>query len=319
MSKKNIMERKYEIVIESTCDLNAELREKYGVYKDYIRGFIYMPGGEEIKADAEWENYSPKKFFSIVRKKVGDVKTAFANYAEFSRVIEPILKEGKDAIIVTISSGISGTANAFRNFTDIILEDYPERKIAVIDSLKYASGSGLLAIYGAKNKDKGLSFEDNVKWLNENRFRLHEMGPMDDLRFLAKNGRIAAGKAFFGQLAGVQPVADFTIDGKNMPLGTVRGDKAVNKFCLEYVKQTIENPEDQIIVICHSEREERAKLFKKQLEKEIKAKEILIIHVSESCGPNIGPGLCVYFYLGKALTKQREFENQLYASIKETL
>lgn len=306
----------YEIIIESTCDLNAELRGKYGIYPEVIRGVVYIPGKDEIYADLEFRNYTKDEFFKIVKQKAGKIHTAFAPYEEFIRVVEPVLKEGKDAIIFTISSGISGTYNGFLNWASVLLEDYPERKIEIIDTLKYSSASGLLAIYGAKNRDNGMSFEDNVNWCKENRFCLHEAGPMDDLSFLAKNGRLSAGKAFFGGLAGVQPFADFTRDGKNAPLGTLKGDAKTNEVSLQYMLKLATNIEDQIVMICHSVREKRAEEFKRQLLEVAKPKEVILTHVGESCGPNIGPGLCAYFFMGSPIEDAREKEMATFSELK---
>lgn len=307
----------YEIVIESTCDLNADLRKRFNVYPDVIRGIVYVPGMEEFYADNEFKNYSEEEFFKIVKSKAGKVHTAFAPYQEFIRVVEPILKDGKDAIIFTISTGISGTYNGFRNWASVLLEDYPDRKIEIIDSLKYSSASGLLAVYAAINRDeKKMSFEDNIKWVNENRYCLHEIGPMDDLSFLAKNGRLSAGKAFFGQLAGVQPVADFTRDGKNSPLGTVKGDVKTNDLSLRYLLKMAKHLDDQIIFVAHSRREKRAKLFKEQLLKVAKPRDVIITHVGESCGPNIGPGLCAYFFMGDPITDDRAEELKVFSELK---
>lgn len=306
----------YEIIIESTCDLNAENRAKFNIYPDVIRGLVYIPGKEEIYSDLEFKNYSEAEFFKIVKAKAGKVHTAFAPYEEFIRVVEPVLKEGKDAIVFAISSGISGTYNGFLNWASVLLEDYPERKIAIIDTLKYSSASGLLAIYAALNRDKGMKFEDNVNWLNENKYCLHEAGPMDDLSFLAKNGRISAGKAFFGQLAGVQPFGDFTRDGKNAPLGTLKGEAKTNEVSLKYMLKLAKNIEDQIIVICHSMREKRALEFKRQLLEVAKPKDVIITHVGESCGPNMGPGLCAYFFMGSPITESREEEIKVFSELK---
>ena len=307
----------YEIVIESACDLNAELRSKFGLYPEIIRGYVYVPGKDEFFSDIEFSNYSKEEFFKMVKAKAGKIHTAFAPYQEFVRVVEPILKKGKDAIILTISTGISGTYNGFRNWASVLLEDYPDRKIEIIDTLKYSSACGLLAIYAAENRDKGMSFEDNVNWLNENRFCLHEAGPMDDLSFLAKNGRISAGKAFFGGLAGVQPFGDFTRDGKNAPLGTVKGEAKTNEVSLQYMLKMAKDLDKQIIVICHSMREKRAQEFKRQLLKVAKPRDVVMTHVGQSCGPNMGPGLCAYFFMGNPIQENREEETKVFLELKE--
>lgn len=306
----------YEIIIESTCDLNAELRKKFRIYPEIIRGYVYIPGKEDMLSDPEFKNYSETEFFKLVKANAGKVHTAFAPYEEFARVVEPVLKEGKDCIVFAISTGISGTYNGFRNWASMLLEDYPERKIEIIDTLRYSSASGLLAIYAVENKEKGMSFEENVAWLNQYRHHVHEAGPMDDLSFLAKNGRLSATKAFFGKLAGVQPFADFTRDGKNSPLGTFKGDKKVNEASLKYLLEMATNLEDQIVIITHSMRPERAELFKKQLLEVAHPREVIITHVGQSCGPNIGPGLCTYFFMGEAIQDGREKEMKVYESLK---
>lgn len=309
----------YEIVIDSTCDLSLELRRKFYVYDDYIHAIIYLPGNDDYKSDLAWETYTPEKYFSLVKKNAGKIKSAFATYEEFSRVVEPILKDGKDAIVVVISSGISGTYNGYSNFAEMLLDDYPERKIVIMDSLRYGGAAGLLAIYGGLNKYNGMSFEENVKWLNDNKNRIHQIGPMDDLSFLAKNGRISATKAFFGSLAGVQPMADFTFDGKSAPLGTIKGSSNANKIALSYLKKTIVNPKDQIVIVSHSDRKERATIFEEQLKSENLVKEIYTLSVGQSCGPTIGPGLCAYYYLGNELTEERPEETKVFNELKEGL
>lgn len=309
----------YEIVIDCTCDLNEEVRKQFGLYNDYFHGIIYIPGREDKLSDLSYSDIKSDEYYALIKKHAGKVRTAFATFEEFSRVVKPILESDKDIIVVTISSALSGTYNGYLNYAKIILEDYPGARIEVVDSLKYASASGLVAIYAALNKQKGMSLDDNLNSLSAIIPCIHEIGPMDDLFFLAKNGRIAAPKAFFGQLAGVQPVADFTRDGKSMPLGTIKGSKNVDKFCLEYLLKTIKNPEEQVVIVAHSNRLVRAKRYKEQLEKALKVKQIIIHEVAQSCAPNIGPGLCVYFYVGDEISLDREKENKLYSELKANL
>lgn len=302
----------YEIVIETCADLSKELRHRYHIHDDYIRNVIYFPNNVEVLSSLEWDNYTLSEYYNLIKKYQGKIKTAFATYEEFIRVVEPILKEGKDVIIPVISSGISGTYQAFKNYAEMLLENYPDRKIEIIDSLKYSSAIGLLAVYMAINKDNDMSFVDNVNWVNKYKYYLHEIGPMDDLRFLAKNGRISASKAFFGQLVGVEPIADFTLDGKSQPLGTIKGEKAVFETVSKYFDETARDVNDQIVFICHSLRPQRADKLREIILSKYSPKEIHVIHVGQSCGANIGPGLACIFYFGVALTSDRSKENAAF-------
>ena len=310
------MDRKYEIVLETGSDFTLDLRQKFNLYEEVIASILYYGDGSEAQGDIDWKNTTPEEFFARVKKEAGKIKTAFGSYGEFSRVLTPILEAGKDAVIVTISSGLSGTANGFKNYAEILLEDYPERKIYIVDSLKYSSAIALLALQMAKNRDeKGMSIEKNVEWANEAKYRLHQVGPMDDLRFLAKNGRISAAKGFFGSLLGMQPLADFNYKGMSEPLGTLKGAALTDEMAIKYFLETVENVEDQTIIISHSCRAERAEKYRQEVLKVCKPREIIITHLGQLCGPSIGPGLCVIFYFGKPITEDRSVEMEIFNRI----
>ena len=76
------------------------------------------------------------------------------------------------------------------------------------------------------------------------------------------------------------------------------------------------NIEDQVIIIAHSMREKRALEFKKQLLEVAKPREVIITHVGESCGPNIGPGLCAYFFMGDPILDNRAEESKVFTELK---
>lgn len=310
------MDRKYEIVLETGSDLTLDLRKKFNLHEEVIASILYYGDGTETNGDIDWKTTTPDEFFARVKKEAGKIKTAFGSYGEFTRVVEPILEAGKDVVIVTISSGLSGTYQGFRSYAEILLEDYPDRKILVVDSLKYSSAIGLLAISMAENRDKkGMSIEENVEWANEQRYHLHQSGPMDDLRFLAKNGRISAPKAFFGSMLGMQPLADFNYTGMSQPMGTLKGAALTDEMAIKYFLETVENPDDQIIIISHSCREERAKKYRDEVLKVCKPRDIIITHLGQLCGPSIGPGLCVIFYYGSRLSEDRSHEMEIFNRI----
>ena len=81
------------------------------------------------------------------------------------------------------------------------------------------------------------------------------------------------------------------------------------------MKRTIVNPEEQIIIISHSDREEKAKLYKEMIEQELKVKEIILTEVGMSCAPNIGPGLCAAYYVGKPISDNLVEEQAIFDEI----
>ena len=90
-----------------------------------------------------------------------------------------------------------------------------------------------------------------------------------------------------------------------------KGKKRAFDATIEYMRGTIENPQDQIIFIAHSNREQAAQVLAQRVRDEFSPKEIIINHVGMSCGASIGPGLCAVFYQGKEISENMEQEQSL--------
>ena len=307
--------RTFEIVSDASCDLNHELRERFGIYDDLVKSDVVMPDGTTKESDSEWKSFDPKQYFESMRSKKVVYKSAVRGVEEFKRVIEKILKEGKDVLCVTLSSSMSASYSLFNKAKEELLKTYTDRKILIVDSLRYSTEESMLAIYAAKLRDEGKSIDETAKWLEENKHRFHQMGPLDDLFFLHKSGRISFGKAFFGTLAGIMPLGDFNHEGRTTILNKAKGFKNALKATVEYIKATITNPEDQIIFIAHTNRDEKALKLKELIEKEINCKEVIISMVGQVCGANIGPGLVAAFYVGKPISVDCKEEEAIMKGI----
>mgnify|MGYP000576827685 FL=1 len=70
--------------------------------------------------------------------------TSQINPEQAREALEPYLKEGKDILYIAFSSGLSGTYNSVRMAAEELQEEYPERKLIVIDSLCAAWERGFL-------------------------------------------------------------------------------------------------------------------------------------------------------------------------------
>ena len=185
----------------------------------------------------------------------------------------------------------------------------------VVDSRRYSAAELLLVIYASKFQQEGYDIEETFNKLEEIKNCLHQAGPMDDLMFLASRKRITNTKAFMGQLIGVNPIGEVDENGLTKVLCKVKGSKKALATSLEYMKRTIVNPEDQIVIIAHSDREEKAKLYKEMIQKELKVKEIILTEVGMSCAPNIGPGLCASYYVGTPISKDLVEEQAIFDSL----
>ena len=304
---------KFVIIPDPTSDINSELRNRFNV-PEIIPGTI-MINEEVYNYSGDWDKISSKDFWAMLKNKKNVINTGAPSPEVFKKSFEKYLKQGLDVLSVTISSALSATYNFAIQAANELMEKYPERKVLVIDSRRYAAAELLLVTYASKFQEEGLDIEQTYQKLEEIKNCLHQAGPMDDLMFLASRKRITNTKAFMGQLIGVNPIGEVDKDGLTKVLCKVKGSKKALATSLEYMKRTIVNPEEQIIIISHSDREEKAKLYKEMIEQELKVKEIILIEVGMACAPNIGPGLCAAYYVGKPISDNLVEEQAIFDEI----
>ena len=304
----------YVIISDVSSDLNKSLRERFKI-DDYVGGLVYFPDGHSELADIDWERHTPKEFYESMRNKNALYKTAAVQIGDIIEVFERHLKAGKDILALTLSSGLSGTFQIFEMAKTKVLERYPERKIICIDSLRYSTALAMLAIEAAFKREEGFTLEECAEYIEKNKHSLHQIGPMDDLFFLCKTGRISNFKAFFGTLVGVNPMADFNRHGLSEVLGKCKGKKAAFDGVIAYMKETILDPQNKIIFVAHSNRLAAAEALREMIIKEFNPKEVIINDVGMSCGASIGPGLCAAFYWGKEISEDLAFEKSVMQNI----
>lgn len=304
----------FVIIPDSSCDLTKELRERFDI-PDYLRGVIYFPDGHSELVDLDWGSIDPKTFYESMTDKKALYKTAYAPVEDIMTVYEKHLKEGKDILVICLSSGLSGTYQTCEMVKRELEPKYPERKIICIDSMRYSTALSLLVIMAAMERQKGASLEETARFVEENKHKIHQMGPMDDLFFLCKTGRISNFKAFFGTLVGINPMADFNRKGMSEVLGKFKGKKKAFDAIIKYMRKTVVNPESQIMFVAHSNRPEAAEILKDMLIKEFNPKEVIINHIGMSCGASIGPGLCAAFYYGTEISEDLKVEKQIMNDI----
>ena len=305
---------RFEIVSDTSCDLNKELRDRFGI-ADYARGYVHLPDGTAVKGNLDWTREESDAFFKALSDKKANFRTATPAIGEVIDTLEPFLKEGKDVLCVTLSTGLSGMYGVFVNAQRDLNEKYPDRKIIVVDSMRYSPSEGMVCMLASQYRAEGKSIEETAELLDVNKCRVHQIGWMDDLFYCKKMGRVSNAAAVMGTLVGIKAMADFNHNGMSHVLGKTRGYKNAYRIVVEYMKETGEDLENQIVFITHTLREEQALEVKKLIEEEIKPKEIIICTVGQGSAPNVGPGLVAAFYLGAPISENAEKETKVFEAI----
>lgn len=282
----------YIITTETTCDMT------YDYYKENDVVFIPL---EYIMDGTAYEEFSPeampvKDFYDSMRS--GKMpKTSQISVYKATEAFENLLVQGKDILHLAFSSALSGSYNSAVQAAESLKEKYPDRKIMVFDSKAASMGQGLLLDYIVKNKAKGMSLEDNYKWLENNAGRLAHWFTVNDLYHLHRGGRVSKTAAVFGTMINIKPVLHVDDEGRLIMVEKVRGRMGSIKKLVAHMEQTIIDPKNQVIFISHGDCLEDAQKLGKMIEEKIGIKQIIYNHIGPVIGAHSGPGTLALFFL----------------------
>ena len=202
-----------KIIIDSASDIEKEEAEKLGI--------ILVP--LEIRFDDEEYldgfNITKKEFYEKLIESATIPKTSQINPARFEEEFEKVVKNGDEAVVITLSSKLSGTyssaVKASTNFKD---------KIFVVDSLSASLGERLIFEYAYRLLNENLSAKEIAEKIDLAKKRLNLMAMLDTLKYLRKGGRISALVAFAGEILSIKPVIEVR-NGEVKLVGKAIGSK----------------------------------------------------------------------------------------------
>lgn len=283
----------YVIHTDSGCDIKPELLAEWGV------SFTCLTFRFD-DSEKEYTNIEMGSAEFYAKMRAGGVaKTAAVNTEAFRADFEATLKQGKDVLYLGFSSGLSTTFNSARIASLALAEEYPDRKIVVIDTLAASAGEGLLVYHAVQKKEEGASIEENAEYVKSLIPRLAHWFTVDDLVYLKRGGRVSPTAAFFGNMLGIKPVMHVDDEGHLIPMEKVRGRKtAVAALAAKY-GQFAENPGKDVVFVSHGDCmkdvEELGSILKEKYGAEFK----VITDVGPVIGAHSGPGTLALFYVGK--------------------
>ena len=284
-----------------SCCTPVDLKEQHLLDRDiHFISFHFLVDGETHEDDL-WKSMSYQELYR--RMEAGaEVKTSQVNAAEFEAYFEGFLKEGKDILHVSLSSGISGVVNSAEVARDALREKYPERKICVVDSLCASSGYGLLMDKLADLRDEGMELDALYAWALENRLRVHHWFLSTDLTYFIKGGRISKAAGFFGGILNICPLMHVDNAGKLVPRHKIRTKGRVLRAIVDKMAGNAENGLEYAdkCYISESDCYEDARFVADQVEQrfpKLKGK-VLINDIGCTIGCHTGPGTVALFFWG---------------------
>lgn len=282
----------------STADLSKEHFDSRGIH--YVC-FHYMLNDVSYPDDLG-QSIAFEDFYRMMTEGA-DTKTSQVNVAEFIDYFTPFLKEGKDILHVSLSSGLSGSVNSARTAAAMLSEEYPDRKIYVVDSLGASSGYGLIMETLADMRDEGKSIDEVYEWIEANKLRMHHWFFSTDLTFYVKGGRISKASGFFGTMLNICPLLNMDNLGRLIPREKIRTKKKVIKEIVDRMEACADDGLDYSgkCFISQSACVEDAKAVAALVEERFPKLngKVVINYVGTTIGSHTGPGTVALFFWGK--------------------
>lgn len=287
----------YIISACSTADITKEHFEKIDVK---YTCFSFELDGVRYKDDLG-ESIPFEEFYRRMASG-SDTKTSQVNTEEYIEYFRPFLAAGKDIIHLTLSSGLSGSINSANIARDTLMEEFPDRKLYIVDSLAASGGFGLIMDKMSELRAAGMSIDELYAWVEENKLRAHHWFFSTDLTFFIKGGRVSKTAGTIGQVLNICPLLNVDFEGHLIPRMKVRTKKKVIQTLVDKMVEHAEGGLDYSgkVIIDHSACEEDA-LEVARLVKEKFPKmngEPIIGYIGTTIGAHTGPGTCTLFFWG---------------------
>ena len=277
------------IMTDNAANLPKALLEQYGIGELCL---TYTVDGEPTDTDAEFDGRS---FYDAMRRGAV-VQTSMVTPEAARQGMEPHLANGDDVLFVGLSGGVSGTCWGVGLVAGELAEQYPERKIHVLDSRGASLGEGLIALEAAKLAAEGRVIEEIIVRCEELCGKMRQHFMVDDLKFLRRGGRISGGAALAGTLLQIKPILQGDEEGKIVVLAKVRGKKAGIEELVRLYDQMVED-KSAPVGISHAGSPADALHVATRLRQLGCAGEILTVCHEPVTGAHVGPGmLAVYFF-----------------------
>ncbi|WP_270645007.1 DegV family protein [Merdimonas faecis] len=258
----------------------------------------YYAFGDTVYGDEL--NMAPHDFYETMRN--GELPKSMANNpAVIREKFEQILKEGKNILHIAFSSALSGSCSTVIMISNELMEQYPDRKILVFDSLNASLGEGVSVYRAAELQKAGKDMEEVYDVLIEERDHVNVSFTVDDLNHLQRGGRVSKTTAVVGSLVNIKPILTVTASGELKADGTVRGRKKSLKTLVTRMEASLDlnsYGKDRMVAVIHGDCLEDARSVADMV-KSLGFTNVVINDVSPSIGTYAGPGVVGLVFYGK--------------------
>lgn len=283
---------KIKIVTDSSSDLSAEVKEKYGIEAVPLKILF----GDEMYLDGV--DLTPTEFYEKMVNSNVLPATSQPSPGDFVEVYKRLGEEADSIISIHISSKQSGTYQSAM----LAKEMLPDLDIEVIDSKATCLTMGLMVLAAAEAVQQGKSKQEIVEMVKRlaDQDNTRVIFVVESLEYLQKNGRIGKASAFLGTMLNIKPILTYE-DGVVAPAEKVRGKGKALDRQIAMIEEYGGNPKNLKIALSHGARPEEFEKVKQKIKETYGVDEIIEGEIGPVTGSHAGPGLIAVAFYNKDL------------------
>ncbi len=282
----------FAVLTDTASNITTALLERYDIA---AIPFTYICDGQEYLSTPE--AFDGPAYYDRIRQGLMPT-TSQVTPQRFVEFFTPYLQEGNDIIFISLSSGVSGSFQSACIAAEELKEAYPDRTVAVIDSLGAGFGETVLAVCASQFRAEGKSFAETVAAVQALVPKLVQVFTVDDLKHLSRTGRLSNAGAILGTVLNIKPLLKGNEEGKIVSFAKIRGrNKAIEALAEQYEKY-VENEHEQIVFISHGDCPAEALRLCNRIKEKKPPREVISACHEPATGAHVGPGMLAVFFIG---------------------
>ena len=283
----------FRIVTDTSANLpTAYLQQEHIT----IIPFTFHADGDE-QACLDLNTFDAKTFYAQMRSGT-KVSTSQIPPQRYLDVLTPMLEAGEDVLFVSMSSGISGSYASGQIAARQLREEFPARKLLLVDTYSASLGEGLLVMRAVDCRREGMSIDDTYTLLRSLRHRMAQIFTVDDLRYLRRTGRLSNLEAAVGTVLQIKPLLKGDPQGKIVCFAKLRGRQRAIEAIAKRYEELVRDAQTQTVGIAHADCASDAQILASlQRRSSCPPKQILLVDYEPVTGSHVGPGALALFFL----------------------
>jgi DegV family protein with EDD domain len=267
------------IVVDSATDLSENLRKGHKIFEIPLQIVIddasYVAG----------KNISGEEVFQAMENG-SKVSSSLPIGEDIESVFEQIKQEGyTHAIVITVTSAMSGTYNVIKNFTETV----EGLTIQVVDTLRISLGAGYVALKAEELVREGKSFDEILKYIEDNKFAANVYFTLKTLEYLRKGGRLGAVASTVANVLRIRPIISVSNEGVYYTVAKSRGYRSAIYQTIDAAYEFVKDLDKYRVVLLHADsKEDFTGILAYAKEKFDKVEEILIERISPALSVHSG-------------------------------